>query len=281
MLLGKKFQAFIDNSPVSVMVRGTLERILHPEPLERLFQDHAVSQYTLKITFAQCVQIMDAVVFKTVPSVGAWYKDHGHLLSATRRSMYDKLKLIEPTVSAALVRYSGTELLNCIGRMKGVPKETLPCLRLRVLDGNCLTGTEHRLKGLRGTRAAALPGKALAFYDPRHDLITDVIPCEDAYTQERALLDQALTTIVGNDCVIADRNFCTTKFLFGIARKLGYFIIRQHASNLPWKPIGKIRDAGKDDSGRQLQEQRILLTDPSTSKTMVRTADHHPPAASE
>jgi hypothetical protein len=81
--------------------------------------------------------------------------------------------------------------------------------------------------------------------------------------------------------VIADRNFCTTKFLFGIARKLGYFIIRQHASNLPWKPIGKIRDAGKDDSGRQLQEQRILLTDPSTSKTMVRTADHHPPAASE
>lgn len=269
MLLGKKFQAFIDNSPVSVMVRGTLERILHPEPLERLFQDHAVSQYTLKITFAQCVQIMDAVVFKTVPSVGAWYKDHGHLLSATRQSMYDKLKLIEPTVSAALVRYSGTELLNCIGRMKGVPKETLPGLRLRVLDGNCLTGTEHRLKGLRGTRAAALPGKALAFYDPRYDLITDVIPCEDAYTQERALLDQALTTIVGNDCVIADRNFCTTKFLFGIARLLGYFIVRQHASNLQWKPIGKIRNAGKDDSDRQLQEQRILLTDASTSKTMV------------
>src|SRR5882757_5510003 len=92
-LLGKRFQAFVDKSPVSVMVRGTLERILHPEPLEKVFQDHAVSQYTLKITFAQCVQIMDAVVFKTVPSVGAWYKDHGHLLSATRQSMYDKLKL--------------------------------------------------------------------------------------------------------------------------------------------------------------------------------------------
>lgn len=269
MLLGKKFQAFVDKSPVSVMVRGTLERILHPKALETVFHDHAVLQYTLKITFAQCVQMMDAVVFKTVPSVGAWYKDHGYLLSATRQSMYDKLKAIEPAVSAALVHYSGSELLDCMRLMKGVPKETLLGLRIRVLDGNCLTGTEHRLKGLRGTRAAALPGKSLAFYDPRYDLITDVIPCEDAYTQERALLDQALATIVGNDCVIADRNFCTTRFLFGIARKLGFFIIRQHASNLQWKPLGKIRDAGKDGSGRKLQEQRLLLTDSSTSKTMV------------
>jgi hypothetical protein len=269
MLLGKRFQAFVDKSPVSVMVRGTLERILHPQPLERLFQDHAVSQYTLKITFAQCVQIMDAVVFKTVPSVAAWYKDHGHLLAATRQSMYDKLKLIEPAVSAALVQYSGAELLECMRPMKGEPRETLPGLRIRVLDGNSLTGTEHRLKGLRGTRAAALPGKALVFYDPQHDLITDAIPCEDAYTQERALVDQALALLVGNDCVIADRNFCTTKCVFGIATRRGYFIIRQHASNLVWQPIGKVRNAGKDGSGRQLQEQRLLLTDPSTAKTMV------------
>jgi len=269
MLLGKKFQAFVDRSPVSVMVRGTLERLLHPEPLERLFQAHAISQYTVKITFAQCVQIMDAVVFKTVPSVGAWYKDHGHLLSATRQSMYDKLKLIEPAVSAALVHYAGSELLECMRLMKGAPKETLPGLRIRVLDGNHLTGTEHRLKELRGTRAAALPGKALVFYDPRYDLITDAIPCEDAYTQERALLDQALALLAANDCVIADRNFCTTKFVFGIAQRLGYFIVRQHGTNLVWQPIGKLRDAGKDGSGRQLQEQRILVTDPKTNKTMV------------
>ena len=269
MLLGKKFEAFIDKSPVSVMVRGTLERILDPKRLETLFQDHAASQYTLKITFAQCVQIMDAVVFKSQPSVGAWYKVHGNLLSATRQSMYDKLKSIEPAVSAALVHYAGDELLACMRRMKGAPTETLPGLRIRVLDGNHLTGTEHRLKGLHGTRAAALPGQALVFYDPHHDVITEVIPCEDAYTQERALLDQALALIVGNDCIIGDRNFCTTKFLFGIALSLGYFIIRQHASNLPWEPIGKVRDAGKDGSGRQLQEQRILVTDPRTSKTMV------------
>ena len=114
MLLGSRFQAFMEASPVSVMVRGTLERILHPETVEQLFVDNAVSQYTLKITFAQCVQIMDAVVFKLEPSVGAWYQNNGHTLPATRQSLYDKLQHVEPTVSAALVHHSGWELLTCV-----------------------------------------------------------------------------------------------------------------------------------------------------------------------
>src|SRR6266478_2658059 len=117
MLLGTKFQAFIDKSPVSVMVRGALERVLHPEVLETLFEKHALSQYTLKITFAQCVQIMNAVVFKIQPSPGAWYTIHGDELSATRQAMYDKLKNIEPQVSAALVHYAGNELL-CVRHLR-------------------------------------------------------------------------------------------------------------------------------------------------------------------
>lgn len=268
MLLGKKFEAFVEQSPVSVMVRGTLERILHPDALQQLFVENAITQYTLKITFAHCVQIMDAVVFQIQPSLAAWYTIHGQHLSASRQAMYDKISNIEPQVSAALVHYSGAELLRCVRQMPAAPKPLLPGIRLRVLDGNHLTGTEHRLKELRGTRAAALPGQALVFYDPRYDLITDAIPCEDAYAQERSLLDQALALLARNDCVIADRNFCTTKFLFQIARLLGYFVIRQHGSTLTWKPLGKARRAGRDARGRQLQEQWILLTDPSTGATM-------------
>jgi hypothetical protein len=269
MLLGKKFQVFMDASPVSVMIRGTLERILHPEALEQLFADHAVSQYTLKITFGQCVHVMDAVVFRTEASVGAWYQNNGHLLSATRQALYDKLKHVEPAVSAALVHHAGAELLECVRKMKQAPKALLPGYRLRVLDGNHLTGTEHRLKGLRGTRAAALPGQALVLYDPRYDLITDTIPCEDAYSQERALLEQVLPLIVGNDCILADRNFCTTGFLFGLRRRQGYFVIRQHASTLTWQGIGKARRAGKDAKGRRLKEQRLRLTDPKAGETTV------------
>ncbi len=269
MLLGSKFRAFMEASPVSVMIRGTLERILHPTVVEQLFADHAVSQYTLKITFAQCVQIMDAVVFKLEPSVGAWYQNQGHALCATRQALYDKLKHVEPAVSAALVHHAGTELLSCVRKMKGSLAATVPGIRLRVLDGNHLTGTEHRLKGLRHTRAAALPGQALVLYDPRFDLITDTVPCEDAYSQERSLLDQVLPLIAGNDGIIADRNFCTTGFLFGLWQRGGYFVIRQHASTLTWKSLGKARRAGKDGQGRRLKNQRIQLTNAATGKTMV------------
>jgi IS4 transposase len=269
MLLGNKFQAFVEASPVSVMIRGTLERILHPDTVEQLFIDNAVSQYTLKITFAQCVHIMDAVVFKLEPSVGAWYQNNMHALSATRQSLYEKLARVEPTVSAALVHHSGVELLACVRNMKGAAKAWLPGFRLRVLDGNHLTGTEHRLKGLRGTRAAALPGQALVLYDPRYDLITDVIPWEDAYSQERALLDQVLPLIAFKDCVVADRNFCTTGFLFGLRRRGGYFAIRQHATTLTYEAVGKARRAGRDRQGRQLKEQELRLTDAATGETML------------
>lgn len=268
MLLGKKFEAFVAASPVSVMVRGILERILHPDPLEQLFRDHAVAQYTLKISFAQCVHLMNEVVFKTVPSVGAWYqdqKDPGY----TRQAVYDKLKHIEPGVSAALVQYSGREVLSCTRELPRAPKAPLPGYRLRVLDGNHLAGTEHRLQGLRCHRAAALPGQALVLYDPRYDLITDVVPCEDAYTQERALLDPVLALTARKDCVIADRNFCTTKCLFHLAERGAFFVIRQHASTLSWQTLGKVRAAGKDGKGRALKEQKLCLTDPESGKTLV------------
>lgn len=271
MLLNRKFQAFVEASPVSVMIRGTLERILHPDAVEQVFRDHALSQYTWKISFAQCVQIMDAVVFKTQPSVGAWYATHGRTIEATRQAVYDKIKGVEPAVSAALVRHAGEALLRCIRTMKHAPTAPLPGHRLRVLDGNHLTGTEHRLKGLRTTRAAALPGQSLVLYDPRFDLITDVVPCEDAYSQERSLLDQVLPLIARKDCVVADRNFCTTGFVFALMRRAASFVIRQHASTLTWQTVGSVRAAGTDDQGRRLQEQRLRLTDPATGETrMIR-----------
>jgi len=76
MILGECFEKFIDRSPVSVMVRGTLERVFDPEKLERVFTDNALLQYTRELTFAQCVGLMSEVVFRITPRVGAWYKAH-------------------------------------------------------------------------------------------------------------------------------------------------------------------------------------------------------------
>jgi hypothetical protein len=269
MLLGKALAVFIERSPVSVMVSATLERVFEPTVLDQIFQDHAVLGYAKELAFSQCVQIMCDVVFKESPSVGAYYQAHPDEIPVTRQAVYDKLKRLESQVPAALVHYSAEELLPCVKAMRAQAPPLLPRYRVRVLDGNHLTGTEHRIFELRRFRAAVLPGQALVFYDPRFDLMTDVIPCEDAYAQERSLLDQALACISARDCVLADRNFCTTGFLFGIRRRAAFFVIRQHASTLCYELKGKRRLAGQDDRGRNIYEQAICLTDPETGETFT------------
>jgi IS4 transposase len=269
MLLGRQFTKFIEASPVCVMVRGTVERIFDPEQLQKVFDDNAVLQYTKEITFGQCVSIMSAVVFQVSPTVGAWLKTHADEVSVTRQAVYDKLKHIELATSAGLVRYSYDELLSAAKAMAVRPKPLLPGYCVRVLDGNHLSGTEHRILETRRHRAAVLPGQALVFYDPQWDLISDVIPCECGHAQERSLTDDILAAVRRKDCVIADRNFCTTRILFGIENAKAFFVIRQHKKNVEWQRKGKVRRVCKDEQGRWIDEQTVVLTDPQSGETLT------------
>lgn len=268
MLLGKRFDAFVDASPVSVMVRGTLERVLDPGKLGKLFENHAVAQYTRELTFGQCCEIMSDVVFQVSPTVGAWYQAHPGEVPVTRQAVYDKLKHLELPISAALVRHSAAELRPAMKAMRIRPQPLLSKYRVRVLDGNHLAGTEHRILELRRHRAAALPGQALAFYDPQWDLIDDVIPCEDGHAQERSLTEEIVVAVSRGECIIADRNFSTTRILFGIARRSAFFVIRQHKSNVVWKSAGKQRRIGTDERGRPIYEQAVLLIDEAHDETL-------------
>jgi Transposase DDE domain len=269
MLLSTRLQAFVQESPVSVMVQGTLERLYDPDRLEGVFADAALRAYTKDLTFAQCVHLMSDVVFRVCTSVGAYFQDKRTHLDVTRDAVYQKLRRMELPVGAALVRDSAAQLLPVLQALPDPPPPPLPGYRLVVLDGNHLTGTEHRLEELRPYRAAALPGQALVLYDPRWDLITEVVPCADAYAQERSLLPALLARLRAGDCVLADRNFCTTGFVFGLRRLGARFVIRQHSSTLTWELKGQRRYAGKDQRGRALYEQAIALTDPDSEETMV------------
>jgi Transposase DDE domain len=269
MILGECFEKFIDRSPVSVMVRGTLERVFDPEKLERVFTDNALLQYTRELTFAQCVGLMSDVVFRIMPSVGAWYKAHQDEIPVTRQAVYDKLKHLELSTAAGLVAYAGRELSACLQQMPSPPPPVLPGYRVRVLDGNHLAGTEHRVKELRRYRAAALPGHALVFYDPQWAVATEVIPCEDAYAQERTLLPEVMPLVTKGDCIVADRNFCTLGFLFGVGRQGAFFVMRQHGANVVGQPQGPRRRVGHDARGQALYEQAVCLTEPATGATLV------------
>ena len=115
-------------------------------------------------------------------------------------------------------------------------------------------------------RAAALPGQALVVLDPELGLVVDLVPCEDGHTQERALLHEVLAMVHAGDLWLGDRNFCTTGFLFGIADRGGFFLIRQHASTLTWKLVGRRKRCGKTASGT-VYEQAVALSNPATGAT--------------
>lgn len=267
MLLGKRFQSFVDGSPVSVMVRGVLERAFDPARLDALFEKTAQSGYTRELLFSTTVGLMSEVVLGVSPSVHAAYQDASSTVPVSVTAVYDKLKGIETAVSAELVRDSTRQLAPIIGLMRGTVPPLLPGYRVRILDGNHLAGTEHRIKELRRLRAAALPGQTLVVLDPELSLIIDILPCEDGHAQERSMFGDVLPMVNSGDLWIDDRNFCTTGLLFGVARRGGCFLVRQHASTLHWELIGKRRRRGRIDTG-MVYEQTVRLEDPETDEIL-------------
>jgi hypothetical protein len=144
----------------------------------------------------------------------------------------------------------------------------LPGYRTRVLDGNHLSKTERRLKVLRQTWAAALPGKVLAVYEQELDLVTRVFLTPDGHAQERSLLDDILLSVEARDLWMADRNFCTLKFLFGIAAAQAVFVIRQHGC-LQGCLLGQCRPRGRTATGK-VYEQALQLEYEGQTRTVRR-----------
>jgi IS4 transposase len=269
MILNDIFERFSQDSPLSVMAQGVMKNALNPQILDELFEGAARKQFTNKLLFSTIVDLMSAVVCRIRPSIHAAFQARAETVGASIDAVYDKLNGTETTVSAALVGSVASRLAPAIDAMKGARPDWLPGYRTRVLDGNHLPGTEHRLKELRTIRAGALPGHALVVLDPRLMLATDVIPCEDGHAQERSLLDQVLELVAAKDLWVADRNFCTTDFLFGIVGRGGSFVIRQHASTLRWEFVGKRRTRGRIETGRVF-EQTIRATNEAGETLILR-----------
>jgi IS4 transposase len=265
-MLGKVFQRFVEKSPVSVMVGGILERVLNPGRLDELFDCVAERQYTRELLFSTVFDLLSQVVCGMRPSLHAAYQASVAEISVSITSVYNKLNGVEPETAAALVHYSAHEVTQLLTELGGTRAPVVPGYRTKILDGNCLAATDHRLKELRQTAAGALPGKALVVLDPALRLAVAVVPCEDGYTQERALGHQVLPQVEAGEVWIADRNFCTRPLLFGLVERGAAFIIRQH-QGLPWEPLGREQARGRVESGRvyeqpiriQAEDGRVLL----------------------
>lgn len=258
-MLPVAFEAFVHERPIGVMARAIVQRMFEPEHLDGLFEQTAVEQYQRHLLFSAVVELMHAVVLGAEPSVYAAYRKRRHQLPASDDAVYDKLKGMEPGVCAALVRDSAERAAAVIQELQARPEPWLPGYDIRILDGNHLSATEHRLEVLRGTWAAPLPGKVLVVMDPQTGLAADAFLTPDGHAQERSLLDAVLATIQKGQLWMADRNFCTLRFLFTIAGKEAFFLIRQHGT-IQGRLVGPRRFCGASPTGT-VYEQTLELTD--------------------
>ena len=267
-MLGEIFQPFVKESPVSVIVGGLLARVFSPDELDRLFEQNAQRQYTKDLLFSTLFDLMSKVVCGIRPSVHAAYQATSEEIAVSVTSVYNKLNATETSISAALVRYSAAHLAPVIEHLGGSLVPLLPGYRVKILDGNCIEASEHRIEELRYTNAGALPGKSLVVYDPALKLALDVFPCEDGHAQERALLDSVLASVEPGDLWLGDRNFCTRKMLLGIADRSGCFLIREH-KKLAWQAISPLAEVGETDTG-VVSEQVISIEDEQGARLPLR-----------
>lgn len=267
-MLGHVFERFVAKSPISVMVRAALERVLGADRLDLWYARTAQKQYTRALLFSTVYDLMSQVVFCVQPSVRAAYRAREADVGTSLISVYNKLNGLETHTSAELVRYSARAFAPLIASMGGERAPWLAGYRIKIIDGNCLEASEHRIKALRTAPGRALPGKSLVVYEPAQGLVTDVFPCEDGHAQERALLGSVLTSVQRNDLWIADRNFCTRAFLTDIDTRGGFFVIREH-QGLPWEMVSPLRACGRTPTG-QLAQQRVCVVDAQGQQHLFR-----------
>ena len=117
-MLADVFATFVEQSPVSVMMRALMERIFRPERLDEIFETHAKVQYTRELLFSTLVNLMSfGLVRRIQPSVNAAYKAKAAEMNVNRSAVYKKLNGVEPQVSTALLRKTAAELGQLIQQM--------------------------------------------------------------------------------------------------------------------------------------------------------------------
>jgi hypothetical protein len=257
VMIPAAFAPFLDQAPLCVLARAVLERLFLPARLDELFHDSAERQYERDLLFSEVAELMLAVALQTEPSVYAAYQKRAAGLPVSDQAVYDKLRGIELGVSAALVRDSAEQVGPVIEALGATVPPLLVGYHARIIDGNHLGKTERRLKPLRKTWAAALPGKVLAVYDQERDLVSHVLLTPDGHAQERSLFDAVLALARLKDLWIADRNFATLGLFAGLFAAGAAFVIRQHGT-LKGQLLGERRRVGRCETG-DVYEQEIAF----------------------
>lgn len=267
MTLPTILDPFAEAAAPAVMTRIALDWIVEATDLDRLFAEMAEGQYTREFALEHFVLVLLDVACGFRSSPRAAFRRRQLERVASLSAFYRKLDRMELAVPAAVVHQTASRAHALIAAAGGLRAEPVCGYAARVLDGTILTGTDHRIRPLRDTRSAGLPGMALAIYEPASGLVRDVVLEEDAHAQERALLDRI--AVAPGQLWVADRNFCVRTFLFRITRAGASFLVRRHESTLPFRPLEGLHACGRCETGT-VSEQAIHVEDPEHPGTRHR-----------
>jgi|LakMenE18May11ns_1017448.scaffolds.fasta_scaffold9863375_1 hypothetical protein len=249
---------FAQSAPVAVMVKGALEQILSDEKLDAVFEKHASRQYVRQLAFSSCFWLMADVVTKTKPSIHAAFQDEREKLEVSVQCVYNKLKCLELGVMENLLSSTARDMIACAKAMKVPTASLVPGFVCKLLDGNVLAGTEHRIKELRRTNAAALPGRSVCIYNYSYRMIDEVVLEKNGHAQDKSQIDALFSHIHPGECIVADAGFCTQKMMLGISQTCkAYFILRK-PSNTAVELVGKRKRIGKSETGILFEQNGIL-----------------------
>ena len=162
MVFSALFERFVQSAPICVMHRALMENVFAPEKLDAVFDGAAEEQYQRELLFSTVVDLMGLIVTRRGNSVHSVYVDERDRIPVSIKALYDKLSHVEGTTSRALIRYVASQVSELIDLTKGCRQSLMKGYRVRILDGNHLGKTDHRLGVLRGTSAGALPGQTMA-----------------------------------------------------------------------------------------------------------------------
>lgn len=248
MVMDEVISQLIEECPVAVMARLGLEHALNEDWVNAIFEQNRERQYTRELLFSTVVDLMSVVAMGVRPSLNAAVQKYGKKLPVSLVSLYGKVNHTETNVIRALVQGSSERLAAVRGELDTKKARMLEGYRIRIVDGNHLSASEKRLSELRGFRGAALPGHSLVVFDPDIDMAIDMVPCEDAHTQERALLGDVLGKARAGELYMGDRNICTRAGMILVSDRAAAFLFREHGVTNP-VPAGKRVEIGRIETG--------------------------------
>ncbi len=261
MLETTTYKRLVQETPEAVMVRMVLEHALEPEAVDEVFEECRDDQYTRTLLFSSIIELMTLVVCRVRRSVNAAFKLHRDKLDVSLKSVYNKLNASDPGVCAGLFSHAAEQMRQVIEALNVPRRPLIDGYQTRILDGNQFAATEHRLKELRTISSGPLPGKALVVWDADLQMIADVFCSEDSYAQERRMAVDVLDTVQPGELWIADRNFCTSTFLWQIQTTQAFFLVRRHATNVRFKTAARERRVGPTETGIVFETPIVIEDD--------------------